>query len=71
VVAVVGEVVMVNVRLCTWNLANRQHSSRDRGQNESKFSHEMTPWAGLLVSKKWRSLIRLQINGRPLGSVTP
>jgi hypothetical protein len=119
VVVVMIEMVhtMWNERLCTWDHANGQHSSRDRGQNESKFAtvspalnslslprddggigarphhrrggpddgrrirsptqrivflfHEMTPWAGLLVSKRWRSLTRLQINGRPLGSVTP
>jgi hypothetical protein len=37
VVAVVGEVVvaMVNIRLCSWNLAYGQHGTRDRGRNES------------------------------------
>jgi hypothetical protein len=37
---------VVNMRLCTWNLANGQHNGRDRSQNESRLSHEITPWAG-------------------------
>jgi hypothetical protein len=32
--------MMWNERLCSWDHANGQHSSRDRGQNESKFSHD-------------------------------
>jgi hypothetical protein len=36
----VGEVMVVNIRLCTWDYANGQRRSRDRGQNESKVSHE-------------------------------
>jgi hypothetical protein len=71
VVMVMMMVVMMVMRLCTGNRANRECNSGDGGQSESKFSHEITPWAGLLVSNRWRSRTRLQINGRPLGSVTP
>ena len=32
-------VVVVNIRLCTWDRADRECSSGKGGQNESKFSH--------------------------------
>jgi hypothetical protein len=31
--------MMLNVRLCTWDRADRERNSRDGGQSESKFSH--------------------------------
>ncbi|MDR3489453.1 MAG: hypothetical protein P4M05_31750 [Bradyrhizobium sp.] len=44
--------VMMMVRLCAWNRANRERNSGDGGQNESKFSHENTPWAGFVSEQK-------------------
>jgi hypothetical protein len=31
--------MMLNVRLCAWDRADRERNSRDGGQSESKFSH--------------------------------
>jgi len=31
--------VMLNIRLCTWDRADRERNGGDGGQNESKFSH--------------------------------
>jgi hypothetical protein len=35
--------VMLNIRLCTWDRADRERNGGDSGQNESKFSHLSTP----------------------------
>ena len=32
--------VMLNIRLCTWDRADRERNGGDGGQNESKFSHQ-------------------------------
>ena len=32
--------MMLNVRLCTWDRAHRERNGGDGGQNESKFPHE-------------------------------
>jgi hypothetical protein len=69
VVAVVGEVVvaMVNIRLCSWNLAYGQHGTRDRGRNESRLCHELIPWAGLISpaapATTFTALVRLAVKG--------
>jgi hypothetical protein len=41
VVVMVMEFVlmMLNIRLCTWDRADRERDGSDGGQNESKFSH--------------------------------
>ena len=31
--------MMLNIRLCTWDRADRERNRGDGGQNESKFSH--------------------------------
>jgi hypothetical protein len=31
--------MMLNVRLCTWDRADRERNGGDGGQNESKFPH--------------------------------
>jgi hypothetical protein len=31
--------MMLNIRLCTWDRADRERNGGDGGQNESKFSH--------------------------------
>jgi hypothetical protein len=31
--------MMLNVRLCTWDRADRERNGSDGGQSESKFSH--------------------------------
>jgi hypothetical protein len=63
--------MMCNERLCAWDYANGQRRSRDRGQNESKISHERYSlgwWTG--VQKM--AVANLTPNQRtPLGSVTP
>jgi hypothetical protein len=32
--------MMLNVRLCTWDRADRERNGGDGGQNESKFPHK-------------------------------
>jgi hypothetical protein len=39
VVVVVFVLMMLNIRLCTWDRADRERNGGDDGQSESKFSH--------------------------------
>ena len=52
-VMVMEMVLMVlNVRLCTWDRADRERNGGHGGQNESKFPHKNAPWTGFLSAQK-------------------
>ena len=44
--------MMLNVGLCAWDHADRERNSSNSGQNESKFSHDITPRLVSSVSKR-------------------
>jgi hypothetical protein len=46
-VVMVMVLMMLNVRLCTWNRADRERNGGDGGQNESKFPHKNYSFLGL------------------------
>jgi len=43
VVEVLMMVMRQMIRLCTWNHTNRERNGSHRSQNESEFSHWITP----------------------------
>jgi hypothetical protein len=47
VMVMVMVLMMLNVRLCTWNRADRERNGGDGGQNESKFPHKNYSFLGL------------------------
>jgi hypothetical protein len=46
--------MMLNIRLCTWDRADRERNGGDGGQNESKFSHLKYSSPSFLSAKRWR-----------------
>ena len=54
--------VMLNIRLCTWDRADRERNGGDGGQNESKFSHLSTPRLVSLVPKDAESICPRQMD---------
>jgi hypothetical protein len=60
--------MMLNVRLCAWDDADRERYSSKGGQNESKFSHEHYSYAGFLsvqkMTKASTHVKRIFMNGR-------
>jgi hypothetical protein len=46
--------MMLNIRLCTWDRADRERNGGDGGQNESKFSHLKYSSPSFLSAKRCR-----------------
>ena len=54
--------MMLNIRLCTGDRADRERNGGDGGQNESKFSHLSTPRLVSLVPKDAESICPRQMD---------